>query len=211
MSSARFSALSGWQVTSSAIGPPIVSAARVWVTDWSGDRLYGLQPKTGQVLVNQGTPGMQHFTAPAAAEGKLFLATGQTVEAYRVAKPVSFAADTAVKTSMAVGQTRRLAFRLRPKAAVTLSRVSVTAVLPRGLEFASRVRVSGSCRRAVVATAARAVKLWAPRLSLRSSCTITVPITATAPGAKTAKIVVSSNGQPIARLLGARVNVVRSR
>jgi hypothetical protein len=39
--------------------------------------------------VSQSAPAMAHFTTPTASDGKLFLATGQTVEAYTIANPAS--------------------------------------------------------------------------------------------------------------------------
>jgi hypothetical protein len=83
-----FSPLAGWQVPASANGPPIVAGGLVWATDWNNGRLYGLNPQTGQPLVTQSTPAMEHFTTPSASDGKLFLATDQTVEAYTIANPV---------------------------------------------------------------------------------------------------------------------------
>jgi outer membrane protein assembly factor BamB len=79
--------LPGWQVTSAAIGPPIIAGGLVWATGWNTGTLYGLDPQTGHPTVTQPTPAMEHFTSPAASDGKLFLATGQTVQAYTIANP----------------------------------------------------------------------------------------------------------------------------
>jgi hypothetical protein len=49
--------------------------------------LYGLNLQTGQPVVSQPTPGMDHFATPSASDGKLLLGTGQTVEAYTIASP----------------------------------------------------------------------------------------------------------------------------
>ena len=84
-----FSPLAGWQVAASANGPPIVAGGLVWATDWNNGKLYGLSPQTGQPAVTHATPTMEHFTTPSASDGKLFLATGQTVEAYTIANPPS--------------------------------------------------------------------------------------------------------------------------
>ena len=70
-------------------GPPIVAGGLVWATDWNHATLYGLNPQTGQAIVHQSTPSMEHFTTPSASDGKLFLATGNTVEAYTIANPAS--------------------------------------------------------------------------------------------------------------------------
>jgi outer membrane protein assembly factor BamB len=80
-----FAPLASWHVPSSANGPPILSGGLVWATDWSHAALYGMNPQTGQAVVTQSTAPMEHFTTPAASDGKLFLATGQTVEAYTIA------------------------------------------------------------------------------------------------------------------------------
>lgn len=86
-SAGSFSALNGWQVAASANGPPIVAGNLVWATDWNHGVLYGLNPQTGQPVVTQSTPAMDHFATPSASDGKLFLATGPTVEAYTIANP----------------------------------------------------------------------------------------------------------------------------
>ncbi len=82
---ASFSAL--WHGPNNANGPPIIAGGLVWVTAWAGATLYGLNPSTGQAVVTQPTPPMEHFTSPSASDGKLFLATGRTVEAYAIALP----------------------------------------------------------------------------------------------------------------------------
>ena len=87
-----FSAAPGWQVPASANGPPIVAGGLVWATDWNHATLYGLNPQTGQAVVTQSTPAMEHFSTPSASDGKLFLATGNTVEAYTIANPAPAAA-----------------------------------------------------------------------------------------------------------------------
>lgn len=83
-----FGPLTGWQVTSAVNGPPMVAGGLVWATDWSSGALYGLNPQSGQTVVRQSTPSMAHFATPSASDGKLFLATGQTVEAYTIANPL---------------------------------------------------------------------------------------------------------------------------
>jgi polyvinyl alcohol dehydrogenase (cytochrome) len=82
-----FSPVATWQVPSAANGPPIVAGGLVWATDWNHGTLYGLNLQTGQPVVRQSTPSMEHFSTPSASDGKLFLATGQTVEAYAIANP----------------------------------------------------------------------------------------------------------------------------
>jgi outer membrane protein assembly factor BamB len=76
-----------WSGPSDANGSPIVAGGLLWVPAYGDGRLYGLDTKSGAVVVNQPTPGMEHFTSPAASDGRLVLATGQTVEAYTIAQP----------------------------------------------------------------------------------------------------------------------------
>ncbi len=91
-STSSFSPLAGWQVNSAVNGPPTVAGGLVWATDWNHATLYGLSPQTGQTVVKQSTPSMEHFATPSASDGKLFLATGNTVEAYTIANPAPVAA-----------------------------------------------------------------------------------------------------------------------
>jgi outer membrane protein assembly factor BamB len=86
-SAPSFSPVAAWQVNSAINGPPIVAGGLVWATDWNNGALYGLNPETGKAAVNRSTPSMEHFTTPSASDGRLFLATGQTVEAYTIANP----------------------------------------------------------------------------------------------------------------------------
>jgi polyvinyl alcohol dehydrogenase (cytochrome) len=76
-----------WHGPSDANGPPIIAGGLVWVAAWDNATLYGLDPSTGQTVVTSSTPAMEHFTSPSASDGKLFLATGQTVQAYAIAEP----------------------------------------------------------------------------------------------------------------------------
>lgn len=64
-----------------ANGPPIIAGALVWVAATQSARLYGLDPLTGAVRVTQSTPAMEHFVTRAASDGRLFLATGPTLNA----------------------------------------------------------------------------------------------------------------------------------
>ena len=93
-SAPSFSTVAGWHVNSAINGPPIVAGGLVWATDWNGATLYGLDPQTGQAVVSDSTPSMEHFATPAASDGKLFLATGHTVEAFTIASPAAGPAPT---------------------------------------------------------------------------------------------------------------------
>jgi len=88
-SSRTFSALPGWKPIPDAIGPPIIAGGLVWVTGWRTATLYGLGLQTGQAVVTEPTPSMDHFATPSASDGELFLATGQTVDAYTIVNPAS--------------------------------------------------------------------------------------------------------------------------
>jgi outer membrane protein assembly factor BamB len=76
-----------WAGPSDANGSPILAGGLLWVPAYDSGRLYGLDTKSGAVVVNQPTPAMEHFVTPAASDGRLVLATGRTVEAYTIAQP----------------------------------------------------------------------------------------------------------------------------
>jgi outer membrane protein assembly factor BamB len=76
-----------WSGPSDANGSPILAGGLLWVPAYNSSRLYGLDTKSGSVVVNEPTPAMEHFTSPAASDGKLVLATGRTVEGYTIAQP----------------------------------------------------------------------------------------------------------------------------
>ncbi len=79
---ARFSPR--WNGPSDADGSPILAAGRVWVVSTSDNLLYGLDPRTGAVRVKRAVPAMEHFVTPAASGGRLFLATGTSLHAFRI-------------------------------------------------------------------------------------------------------------------------------
>jgi outer membrane protein assembly factor BamB len=81
-----FAPLPGWQVTSAVTGPPIFAGGLVWANRAGGGGFDGLDPNTGQPTVTQSTSGLQRFTTPSASDGKLFVATLRTVQAYTIAK-----------------------------------------------------------------------------------------------------------------------------
>ncbi len=142
---ARFAKL--WQGPSDATGPPIVAGGLVWVTAPGQGMLYGLDPQSGAVRVRQSTPAMEHFITPAASDGRLFLGTGDTVQAYTIGTglPASSPASGAplVKapaTSPALRCTGRLALGLR---APRRDRVVDARVLLGGRTVAHRGRGRG--------------------------------------------------------------------
>ncbi len=83
-----------WQGPSDAFGPPILAAGLVWSIATGafegGERrkLYGLDPASGQprYTIMLPSPVADHFASPSAAGGRLFVATGASVTAYRIAK-----------------------------------------------------------------------------------------------------------------------------
>lgn len=77
-----------WTGPSDTIGPPIIAGGLVWAAATGGAKLYGLDPLTGAVKVTQATPAMEHFVTPAASDGRLFLATGTTLNAYTIATAI---------------------------------------------------------------------------------------------------------------------------
>jgi outer membrane protein assembly factor BamB len=77
-----------WTGPADANGPPIISGGLVWVTSTSDSKLYGLNPASGTVSVTETVPPMEHFTSPSASDGKLFLATDDTLEVFTIASPV---------------------------------------------------------------------------------------------------------------------------
>jgi outer membrane protein assembly factor BamB len=131
----RFSAR--WTGPADANGPPIVAGGRVWVTSTSDARLYGLDPGSGAVQVSQSTPAMEHFVTPAASDGRLFLATGSTLNAYTIAAALTPPAATPPPTSNPPATTpppkkkslnlcrRRLSFALRVPKHERIVRVAI--------------------------------------------------------------------------------------
>jgi outer membrane protein assembly factor BamB len=78
-----------WTGPADANGPPILAGGRVWVTSTSDAKLYGLDPGSGAVQISQATAAMEHFATPAASDGRLFLATGSTLNAYTIATAIA--------------------------------------------------------------------------------------------------------------------------
>jgi outer membrane protein assembly factor BamB len=66
-------------------GPPIVAGGLVWALNWNNGTLYGMANTTGQVLVTRSVDPVDHFAAPSAGDGMLFIPTQNGVEAFRPA------------------------------------------------------------------------------------------------------------------------------
>jgi hypothetical protein len=81
-----------WQAEQQdAVGPPIVSAGVVWTVatggfEGGGTTMYGFDPASGQprYFVALPSPVIDHFASPSAAGGRLFVASGSSVTAYRI-------------------------------------------------------------------------------------------------------------------------------
>jgi len=210
-----FAAVAGWQVNPAALGPPIVAGGLVWVTGWNSQQLFGLNLQTGQTTVDQPTPTMAHFATPSAANGTLFLATGTTVEAYTIAYPLmTFGTSLAVAfgtPSVAVGDTTPLTITMTvPSAAARKSNdITVAATLSKGLLVASPARARASCGRAILkATPGTDAIALSGRVGTRSRCRVTVWVTGTTAGIKSATLTVSSRGLRAAVVPHARLRVL---
>jgi outer membrane protein assembly factor BamB len=87
-----FAPLASWHLTAGAIGPPIVSAGRVWTAGWTNGVLYGLDPRTGdatfqtKLLPAAAVGKFAHFATPTATGGTLFVGAYNKVVAFRIAK-----------------------------------------------------------------------------------------------------------------------------
>ncbi|HTT91642.1 MAG TPA: PQQ-binding-like beta-propeller repeat protein [Acidimicrobiales bacterium] len=64
-------------------GPPIVAGGVVWALDWDNNILYGMNPRTGNVLLTRNTENLDHFATPGAGDGMLLVPTQEGVEAFR--------------------------------------------------------------------------------------------------------------------------------
>jgi outer membrane protein assembly factor BamB len=82
-----FAPLATWRVNSGPIGPPIVAGGLVWSATWIKGILYGLDPTTGAQRVHTNLGSFAHFASPSAAGGTLFIANGDRVTAFRIARP----------------------------------------------------------------------------------------------------------------------------
>lgn len=81
----------GFSAPSPAFGPPMIAAGLVWVTNHStAGTLYGLDLTSGATRSSFSIPenGSQinHFAIPSAGGGRLFVASGDQVTAYTIAR-----------------------------------------------------------------------------------------------------------------------------
>ena len=75
-----------WQASTGAPnGPPIVAGGLVWALNIDSSTLYGMQTTTGRVAVQRSVDPVEHFAAPSAADGMLFVPTEEGIEAFKPA------------------------------------------------------------------------------------------------------------------------------
>ena len=71
-----------WRGPASAGGSPVVGGGAVWVADWSGGRLYELNPATGAVRYSLGLGmALPHFASLSMSGSHAFLGTDDGVTA----------------------------------------------------------------------------------------------------------------------------------
>ena len=73
-----------WSSTGSPNGPPIVAAGLVWALDWDNGKLYGMNPGSGQTLVQRATDSLNHFATPGVGDQMVLVPTQSGVEAFRI-------------------------------------------------------------------------------------------------------------------------------
>ena len=161
-----FTPLASWNVPSGVNGPPIETGGLIWATDTDSGTLYGLNPQTGQEVVTQSTPAMEHFVSPSASDGKLFLGTGDTVEAYTVANAVTppggSGGSPASRASCSVRGPSRGTVTLRYTRRRRHARRRLT-----GGTLALKVRCSGRARVVVTGTISETVRRAHHRRSVK--------------------------------------------
>jgi outer membrane protein assembly factor BamB len=95
----------GFTAPSQATGPPMIAGGLVWVTSYLAGILYGLDPATGAVQSQFSIPEngqhVNHFQIPGAGGGRLFLASGNQVTGYMVARAAPPSGTTTTLVSSA--------------------------------------------------------------------------------------------------------------
>jgi outer membrane protein assembly factor BamB len=99
----------GFTAPSATRGPPIIAGGLVWVTNFSTTpnapgTLYGLNPNSGTAMSQFSIPEngseINHFVIPSAGGGRLFVASGNQVTAFRIARsPAPSATSTTLASS----------------------------------------------------------------------------------------------------------------
>jgi outer membrane protein assembly factor BamB len=129
----------GFAAPSGADGPPMIAAGLVWATSQGGS-LYGIDPATGATKARFAIPeatapggsDVNHFASPSAGGGRLFVASGDQVTAFTIAKapPPTHAAPVLSRLRVSPHRVRigrhhhltvRVTYRLSSAATVTLT------------------------------------------------------------------------------------------
>jgi outer membrane protein assembly factor BamB len=148
-------AKAGFSAPAAAAGPPMIAGGRVWMTTYTRATLYGLNPISGEVTSRFTLPerGSQvnHFASPSAGGGRLFVASGDQVTAYTIARPPAPSATTTALESSSDPAPARTRITLTAAVAPAPDAGTVTFT-------AGRAPISGCAGIAVSpATAGRAV------------------------------------------------------
>src|SRR5207237_5690062 len=68
-----------WHASGFFSGPPIVAGGAVWCVGIDSGKLYAFNPATGHRLEARTIPAVEHFTTPAAANGRLYVGATRRV------------------------------------------------------------------------------------------------------------------------------------
>jgi outer membrane protein assembly factor BamB len=71
-----------WTAPDFRSGSPMVAGGLVWVIDFEGGYLWGLDPATGAVRQKAGVGVSEHFVSPSASDGRLFVPAGKRLLAF---------------------------------------------------------------------------------------------------------------------------------
>jgi len=181
-----FAPLSGWNVDSNAVSPPIFAGGLIWSADYNDGSLYGLDPSTGAETFSANLGGFEHFTSPSAAGGRLFVANqdqsvanADQVTAFQIANPPPASATasppgsgtsppapvTSVRIIPVISHLRASAVRRRLQLTLTLSvPAKLSVVLSRAVS--GRV-VNRHCRAG--STHGRRCSFWRWKAAFRMS------------------------------------------
>ena len=75
-----------WHSGSFDSGPPIVTGGVVWSVDVSSSTLNGFSASDGRQLYSFHLGSVVHFCTPSAGDGRLFVASGDTIQAFSLGK-----------------------------------------------------------------------------------------------------------------------------
>lgn len=150
-----FAPLSGWQVDSGAVGPPIFAGGLVWTAgasaDGSNGGLYGLNPTTGATTFYADLNGFEHFATPSAGGGLLFIANNDSsgtdqITAFRIASAASSAGGSPLPLSSTSGPAAPTILHLKVRRVWGKLRLKVTLSEPAEVRIAIWKLVGGRIR-----------------------------------------------------------------